>query len=236
MRRLRLVDEGNDQFVSEWNISSGSSSDENPLISDGSTKSNSSDDEYGSINKECENCSIERSEASEGTISKMDEATNTVEYQESTSVDNEASNCETVVDIPSSPSPPPQTQTSSNHDIFKRLISLNRASSFSHAMMNVALFSANANQLKKLMEETDESSSSIFFKFSFYLLISSLILQCLLKLFSIIASCCGCANPENSLEKAEAVKQIVVIITVIVTLINLSVTSFVFLENIVDFL
>lgn len=149
--------------------------------------------------------------------------------------DNEgsSSNNETVVDIP--PTPTAQPLEHLENMIKKRLISLDRASTFSHAMMNVALFSANANQLKNLVEKSEESST-IFNKLSFCLIIVSLVFQCILKVCSIFGSCCGYANPEKSLKKAEVLKYAIVFITVIITLVNLSVTSFVFLEDILEFL
>lgn len=215
---------GNDEVLSDWNSSIESSSDENPLIKDDSTNpSSSSDDEYVS---DCKDCSMERSEVSEEGTSKLDEVTHTERFHEPTlSVENQASSPETVVDIPSTPP--------TNRNSKKRLVSLNRASSYSHSLMNVALLSANANQLKNLIENAEENPS-ITNQFSFYLVILSLVLQCLMKLFSMVGICCGCADPEKSLDKAEVMKLIVVIITVVVTLINLSVTSCVFLEDILE--
>lgn len=115
----------------------------------------------------------------------------------------------------------------------KELILLNRSNVFAHALMNVALFSANANQLKNLVENPAESST-LLYKLSLYFIIASLILQCLLKFISLIFSCINFNCNGDRLHKIKIFKNFTIIFTLLITLVNLSVTGFVFLDDIFE--
>jgi hypothetical protein len=94
--------------------------------------------------------------------------------------------------------------------------------------MNIALIAANANQLKTLMEKL-EISLSLFDKLNFHFLVTTLFLQFML-IFVSIFICCFNINNSRHTRGINFISGLVAWFTLIITLINLTITGLYFLD------
>lgn len=97
---------------------------------------------------------------------------------------------------------------------------------FAQALMNLALLAANVNQLKYLIESSEQRP---LFYVSLSFIIASLILQLLVKICLMI-NCRFDLNNNEGAEKARRTNNFIMFAILLITLINVTVTGVIFAE------
>lgn len=97
---------------------------------------------------------------------------------------------------------------------------------FTQALMNLALLASNANQLKYLIESSDQRP---LFLISLSFIVASLVIQLLVKICLII-NCRYDLNNNEGARKALRMNNFIMFAILLVTLINVTVTGVIFAE------
>lgn len=97
---------------------------------------------------------------------------------------------------------------------------------FTQALMNLALLASNANQLKYLIESSEQRP---LFLISLSFIVASLVVQLLVKICLIINSRFDLNNNEGA-RKALRMNNFIMFAILLVTLINVTVTGVIFAE------
>lgn len=97
---------------------------------------------------------------------------------------------------------------------------------FAHVLLNLALLSANANQLKYLLESYERRP---LFYYSFSFIIASLVVQVLMKIILIVISRYNMCDP-HQIVKAVKMSKVSILLIMLVTIVNIAISAIILLE------